>query len=115
MMFLDTVLTGRSHGVTVVRRTAHRSHQEADVSLEFIGIDPTTGDKQSPTVWIDREKRRLVLQGWEDEETTAEAGAFTVPGHAVGVPEGEAVISIPAHMVAMIREACDALERADVR
>lgn len=86
------------------------------MSLQFIGIDPNTGDKQSPTVWVDQEKRQLVFQGWTDDETTAEAAAFTVPGHAVGVPEGEAVIRIPARMVTMIREACDALDgHPDVR
>jgi hypothetical protein len=38
-----------------------------------------------------------------------------VPGHAVGIPDGEAVIRIPARMVPMIREACDAIERAQLR
>jgi len=67
-------------------------------------------------VWVDETKLDLVLQGWEDEATTEEAGAFTVPGHAVGVPEGEAVIRIPARMVPMIREACDVIEqRAQLR
>jgi hypothetical protein len=47
-----------------------------------------------------------------DEETEAECAAFTVPGHAVGIPDNEGVIRIPARMVTMIREACDALERA---
>ncbi|MFB7655223.1 MULTISPECIES: hypothetical protein [unclassified Streptomyces] len=83
------------------------------MSLRFIGIDPNTGDEESPTVWVDEEKKELVLQGWKpDEATAAECAAFTVPGHAVGIPEHEAVVRIPARMVAMIREACDAVERA---
>ncbi|MEU8507646.1 hypothetical protein AB0C40_23595 [Streptomyces brevispora] len=86
------------------------------MSLMFIGIDPNTGDKQSPTVWVDRDSKELVLQGWKaSPELEAEAAAFTVPGHAVGIPENEAVIRIPARMVEMIREACDAVERADLR
>ncbi|MFF9625461.1 hypothetical protein [Streptomyces griseosporeus] len=83
------------------------------MSLRFIGIDPNTGDHESPTVWVDEEKQELVLQGWKpDEATEAECAAFELPGHAVGIPEHEAVVRIPARMVSMIREACDALERA---
>ncbi|NUP38893.1 MAG: hypothetical protein HOY76_18230 [Streptomyces sp.] len=86
------------------------------MSLLFIGIDPNTGDKQSPTVWVDREKQELVFQGWlPSPELEAECAAFEAPGHAQGIPEGEGVVRIPARMVTMIREACDALERADIR
>ncbi|OMI38229.1 hypothetical protein [Streptomyces sparsogenes] len=86
------------------------------MSLLFIGIDPHTGDKQSPTVWVDQEKQELVFQGWQPgPELKAECAAFEVPGHAVGIPEGEAVIRIPARMIDMVREACNALERPDVR
>jgi len=68
-------------------------------------------------VWVDQEKREFVFQGWEpDKETLAECERFEVPGHAVGIPDGEAVIRIPARMVKMIREACDALDgHTDVR
>ncbi|MGJ5826084.1 hypothetical protein [Streptomyces ossamyceticus] len=84
--------------------------------LQFIGIDPNTGDGESPTVWVDQEKRELVLQGWKPgPELEAECAAFEVPGHAKGIPDHEAVIRIPARMVPMIREACDAVERADIR
>ncbi|MGR6970632.1 hypothetical protein ACU639_13690 [Streptomyces cynarae] len=80
--------------------------------LQFIGIDPNTGDGESPTVWVDQERNELVLQGWKPSpELEAECAAFEVPGHAVGIPENEAVIRIPARMAHMIREACDALER----
>ncbi|MEU1054094.1 hypothetical protein ABZ397_16275 [Streptomyces sp. NPDC005876] len=85
------------------------------MSLRFIGIDPNTGDHESPTVWVDERKKELVLQGWKpDPELETECAAFEVPGHAVGIPENEAVIRIPASMVHMIREACDAVERAAV-
>jgi hypothetical protein len=84
------------------------------MSLQFIGIDPNTGDHESPTVWVDREKREFVFQGWDaDAATTAECAALEVPGHAVGIPPGESVIRIPARMIPMIREACDALEALD--
>ncbi len=81
--------------------------------LLFIGIDPNTGDHESPTVWVHQEKQELVFQGWKpDAELEAECATFEVPGHAQGIPDHEAVIRIPARMVPMIREACDAVERA---
>ncbi|MFF4308510.1 hypothetical protein [Streptomyces sp. NPDC001507] len=86
------------------------------MSLQFIGIDPNTGDDESPTVWVDQDKQELVFQGWKpDPVLEAECAAFTLPGHAVGIPEHEAVIRIPARMVPMIREACDAVERSTDR
>lgn len=86
------------------------------MSLLFIGIDPDTGKADSPTVWVDQEKEELVFQGWKpSRELEAECAAFEVPGHAKGIPDDEAVIRIPARMVPMIREACDAIERSTVR
>lgn len=86
------------------------------MALTFIGIDPETGDGESPTVWADTEHAELVFQGWKPSaELEAECAATEVPGHAKGIPETEAVIRIPARMVPMIREACDAVERAHVR
>ncbi|WP_043668358.1 hypothetical protein [Streptomyces xylophagus] len=86
------------------------------MTLRFIGIDPNTGDDESPTVWVDQEREELVFQGWKPgTELEAECAAFEVPGHGRGIPEGEAVIRIPARMVGMIREACDVVERAAVR
>ncbi len=86
------------------------------MTLRFIGIDPNTGQGQSPTVWVHEKKQEFVFQGWKpDPELEAECAAFEVPGHGKGIPEGEAVIRIPARMVHMIREACDAIERAQLR
>ncbi|MER7179849.1 hypothetical protein ABT404_10255 [Streptomyces hyaluromycini] len=86
------------------------------MTLRFIGIDPDTKTADSPTVWVDQEKNELVLQSWKPTtELEAECAAFEVPGHAVGIPDGEAVIRIPARMVHMIREACDVVERTDDR
>ncbi|MFI1102550.1 hypothetical protein [Streptomyces melanogenes] len=86
------------------------------MSLLFVGIDPNTGDKQSPTVWVDRKNKEIVFQGWKaGAELEAECAECEVLGHAKGIPEGEAVVRIPARMAHMVREACDAVERADVR
>ncbi|MFE7612278.1 hypothetical protein ACWIG3_07170 [Streptomyces celluloflavus] len=86
------------------------------MSLRFIGIDPETGGKASPTVWVDQETQELVLQGWKPSvELEAECAAFEVPGHAQGIPDGEAVIRMPARMAHLIREACDAVDRPHIR
>lgn len=51
------------------------------MSLQFIGIDPQTGDDESPTVWIDQEKGELVFQGWKPSpELEAECAALELPG-----------------------------------
>lgn len=82
--------------------------------LLFIGIDPNSDGNGSPTVWVDRESRDLVLQGWRaDEVTEASCAAFTIPGHAQGIPENETVIRIPARMAGMVRKACEIIEQAD--
>lgn len=84
--------------------------------LLFIGIDPNTGDKQSPTVWVDQDTHELVFQGWKPSaELEAECAATEIPGHARGIPDNEAVVRIPARMAQVIREACDAVEHTDIR
>ncbi|MGW4728075.1 hypothetical protein ACWEQC_02530 [Streptomyces shenzhenensis] len=86
------------------------------MSLLFVGIDPSTEKDKSPTVWVDQERNELVFQGWKPSpELEAECAAFEVPGHAKGIPDDEAVIRIPGRMAHMIKEACDAIERADIR
>jgi len=86
------------------------------MSLEFIGIDPSTGTGESPTVWVDKDAGELVIQGWRaSAEVKAQCAATEVPGHAAGIPEHEAVVRIPARMVHIVREACDAAERSDGR
>ncbi|MFE9888282.1 hypothetical protein [Streptomyces scopuliridis] len=85
------------------------------MALRFIAIDPDTGQQGSPTIWVDESKRKLVFQGWKpDEALEAECRAFEVPGHAPGIPAHEAVIRIPFRMVPMVKEACDAAERAGI-
>ncbi|MFB7896143.1 hypothetical protein ACFC1B_07410 [Streptomyces xiamenensis] len=81
------------------------------MALVFVGVDPSTGDQQSPTVWVDPQTREIVLQGYVPSPALmAECAATEIPGHAPGIPEGEAVIRMPARMVGLIREACDALD-----
>ncbi|MGH3734672.1 MAG: hypothetical protein ACRDT6_03470 [Micromonosporaceae bacterium] len=90
-----------------------RSTREAARTIRFIGIDPQTERQGSPTIWVDAERQELVFQGWKaHEELEAECAAFEVPGHAVGIPADEAVVRLPARMVAMLREACDVAEQA---
>ncbi|MET9515966.1 hypothetical protein [Streptomyces sp. NPDC002994] len=85
------------------------------MALRFIGIDPNTGDGESPTVWVDETREELGFQGWKPSaELEAECAATEVPGHAKEIPDHEAVVRIPARMVPIIREACDAVERAHV-
>ena len=83
------------------------------MALRFLGIDPDTGTANSPTVWVDEQREEFVFQGWKPSpELEAECAAVEIPGHAVGIPGGEAVIRIPFRMAQMIREACDVAERA---
>lgn len=86
------------------------------MTLRFIGIDPDTGGANSPTVWLDDSEHELVIQGWKagPELLAACETVGSVPGHATGVPDHEAVIRIPARMVPALREACDAAERSDL-
>jgi hypothetical protein len=82
------------------------------MAIRFIGIDPNTGSGQSPTVWLDEEHDEIILQGWKPgPELEAECAATTLPGHALGIPEGEAIVRIPFRMAQILREACDAAER----
>jgi hypothetical protein len=84
--------------------------------LRFIGIDPQTGQGESPTVWVDESRGELVIQGWKPSpETEAECAATEVPGHAVGIPVHEQVVRVPARMVSILREACDVAEAARLR
>lgn len=85
--------------------------------LAFIGVDPESEVGNSPTVWVDTDRQELLIQGWTaSAEDVARCYEFAAaPGHGTGVPAHEALVRIPARMVRMMREACDALERADVR
>lgn len=83
--------------------------------LQFIGIDPDTGKNGSPTAWVDVDNADIVIQSYTaDQETRAECVKNTAPGHTEGIPDHETVIRIPARLVPMLREACNAAERAQL-
>lgn len=85
------------------------------MSVEFIGIDPKTDRDHCPTVWVDVEAQEILFQGWKPASatTTGECEA-TSPANGP-MPASEALVRIPARMVHLIREACDAVERAELR
>ncbi|WP_405617118.1 hypothetical protein OG292_25375 [Streptomyces sp. NBC_01511] len=84
------------------------------MSVEFIGIDPHTDRDHCPTVWVNAEAQEVLFQGLKpDSATTAECEA-TSPANGP-IPTNEALVRIPARMVPLIREACDAVERAQLR
>ncbi|MFC9537277.1 hypothetical protein ACFT38_43595 [Streptomyces sp. NPDC056975] len=57
------------------------------MALEFIGIDPNTGQSGSPTAWVDTETADIVLQSYTaDDATRAQCIENTAPGHAKGIP-----------------------------
>lgn len=71
------------------------------MALQFLGIDPETGDKDSPTIWIEEESGDLIIQSYRADALTlaAAAEAGSVPGHPTEVPEHETVIRLPARML----------------
>ncbi|MFE9136192.1 hypothetical protein [Streptomyces sp. NPDC007355] len=84
------------------------------MALRFVGIDPNTDLEHCPTVWADEEAGELVLQGWKAGPELRAACEGNSPARG-GIPDSEEVIRIPARMVPMIREACDAVERSAVQ
>jgi hypothetical protein len=84
------------------------------MAVEFVGIDPDTDRDHCPTVWVDPENQEILLQGWKPSpETQAECEGRS-PANGP-VPSGEEIVRLPARMVPMIREACDAIERSQLR
>ncbi|MFD4904224.1 hypothetical protein [Kitasatospora purpeofusca] len=83
------------------------------MTLRFAGVDPNTGKDESPMVWVDDDRRELVLQGLKpDEELLTQIGTTEwVPGHRVGIPDHENVTRIPLRMAQIIRKALDDAER----
>ncbi|MFJ3498173.1 hypothetical protein ACIPPJ_31940 [Streptomyces sp. NPDC086091] len=85
------------------------------MSLRYIGIDPETGKNGSPTAWIDPATSDIVIQSYlADAATRTECLRNPAPGHAPGIPDHEAVIRVPARLIPVLREACDAAERAQL-
>ncbi|WP_331721088.1 hypothetical protein [Streptomyces sp. NBC_00454] len=84
------------------------------MAVEFVGIDPDTDRDHCPTVWADAEAQEILFQGWLPTPGTRTECEESSPANG-SVPESEAIVRIPARMISMIREACDAVERAQLR
>ncbi|MEU8461180.1 hypothetical protein [Streptomyces sp. NPDC029003] len=84
------------------------------MAVEFVGIDPSTDRDHCPTVWVDAEAQEILLQGWKPSPETQAECEGSSPANG-SVPDSEAIVRIPARMIPMIREACDAVERAQLR
>ncbi|GAA1353633.1 hypothetical protein [Streptomyces beijiangensis] len=82
------------------------------MALTFIGIDPETGGGNCPAVWVDTTpvEPDLIFQGY-----VADAATLAECEQKSPRPDNEAVIRVPARMVPLIREACNAAERAQLR
>lgn len=93
---------------------ANHIRREAVMALRFVGIDPNTDLEHCPTVWADEEAGELVLQGWKAGPALRATCEASSPAKG-SIPDSEEVIRIPARMVPMIREACDAVERSAVQ
>lgn len=84
------------------------------MAVEFVGLDPNTDRDHCPTVWADAESQEILLQGWKPSAGTQEECEASSPANGP-VPDSEAIVRIPARMIPLIREACDAVERARFR
>ncbi|NKY99504.1 hypothetical protein HGB44_17800 [Nocardiopsis dassonvillei subsp. albirubida] len=80
------------------------------MSLKFIGKDPESDTKGSPTVFVDEDTADMVIQGWKAGEDT-----LTACREVGTIPDHEAVVRVPARMVKILREACDDAERTHLR
>lgn len=84
------------------------------MAVEFVGIDPDTDRDHCPTVWADAEAQEILLQGWKPTPKTQADCEASSPANGP-VADSEAIVRIPSRMISMIREACDAVERAQLR
>ncbi|MGW3956713.1 hypothetical protein ACWEKM_38750 [Streptomyces sp. NPDC004752] len=84
------------------------------MAVEFVGIDPDTDRDHCPTVWADVEAQEILFQGWKPTSETQADCEGSSPANGP-VPDGEAIVRVPARMISMIREACDAVECAQLR
>lgn len=84
------------------------------MSLRFVGIDPDTDYDHCPTVWADTEAGELVIQGWRAGSALKAACEASTPANG-SAPDSEEIIRIPARMVPMIKEACNAVDHSTVQ
>ncbi|MFE0460444.1 hypothetical protein ACFW1A_14475 [Kitasatospora sp. NPDC058965] len=86
------------------------------MKVRFVGIDPETGQGNSPTVWVDEEVGDLLCQSFAADEESIEGclAAGHGPDHDNTIPDHERVIRIPHRMIPIIRKACDDAERSQL-
>jgi hypothetical protein len=65
-------------------------------------------------VWADTEAKEILLQRWKPDTVTKAACEGSSPENGP-VPDIEAIVRLPARMIPLIREACVAVERAQLR
>jgi hypothetical protein len=76
---------------------------EADVALQFIGIDPNTPGGNCPSVWVDDQTGDLVIQGWEE---TDEANRAKIASKSP-ILAHERIVRLPARMRSIVRDALE--------
>lgn len=53
-----------------MRRPRLNLSLEADVQLQFIGVDPDSDIDESPTAWVDLESADIVIQSYTADDAT---------------------------------------------
>ncbi|WP_232248029.1 hypothetical protein [Streptacidiphilus rugosus] len=57
------------------------------MALRFIGVDPNTRQGESPAVWVDDDKRELVIRGYRpDEQLLQQIHDNPPPDYAASIP-----------------------------
>ena len=77
------------------------------VRLRHVGTDPTSVNNGSPTLWVDEDRGRLVVQGWLAGEGVRAACAETGP-----IPDHEQVVELPESMMPFLAEVVDEWRRS---
>lgn len=72
------------------------------MALRLIGTDPKTDGKNCPSVWVDEKNGDVVIQAVEitDHATLAQVATNSA------ILDHEKIVRLPAHMRAILREAC---------
>lgn len=71
------------------------------MALRFIAISPTTGDNESPTIWLDEDTGDVIIQSYTANEATVREAqrVGSIPGHNTEIPSHESMIRLPANML----------------
>lgn len=65
-------------------------------------------DDSGPAVWVDHDAREILIQGWAaSPDLRHRIAATPAPNHDAGIPQGEDVVRLPAHLTPLLRKACD--------